>query len=115
VPDWLRAVAHPAWFERYGHRIEDCRLPKSQAKREALALEIGADGFLLLDALDAASAPEAARAVPMVQTLRDVWRVHYARENGSPRWRAGAELPPVGERLQSPYDPEMHDSTKRGL
>jgi transposase len=29
--------------------------------------------------------------------------------------RAGAELPPVGERLQSPYDPEMHDSTKRGL
>jgi transposase len=115
VPDWLRAVAHPAWFERYDHRIEDCRLPKSQAKREALALEIGADGFLLLDALDAASAPEAARVVPMVQTLRDVWRVHYARDDGQPRWRAGAELPPVGERLQSPYDPEMHYSTKRGL
>ena len=37
-------------------------------------------------------------------------------ENGrSPHWRAGAELPPVGERLQSPYDPEAHYSTKRGL
>src|SRR3954468_15829353 len=24
--------------------------------------------------------------------------------DGPPRWRAGAELPPVGERLQSPYD-----------
>ena len=52
----------------------------------------------------------------MVATLRDVWRVHYAREgDGSPRWRAGSELPPVGERLQSPYDPEAHYSTKRQM
>ncbi|HEX8375409.1 MAG TPA: hypothetical protein VF606_09545 [Geminicoccaceae bacterium] len=77
---------------------------------------IGADGFLLLDALDAPGAPTTAREVPMARTLRDVWRVHYAREgDGRPRWRAGAELPPVGERLQSPYDPEMHYSTKRQL
>ena len=90
VPDWLRAVAPPAWFERYARRIEDYRLPKSREKREALALEIGADGFLLLDALDAPAAPAAARAVPMVRTLRDVWRVHYARgDDGRPRWRAG--------------------------
>src|SRR5215213_9185888 len=115
VPDWLRTLAQPAWFERYGRRIEEYRLPKSRDKREALALEVGADGFCLLDALDGPDAPAAARALPMVQTLRDVWRVHYAREDGRPRWRAGAELPPVGERLQSPYDPEMHDSTKRGL
>jgi transposase len=51
----------------------------------------------------------------MVQTLRDVWRVHYARDGGRLRWRSGAELPPVGERLQSPYDPEMHYSAKFGL
>jgi transposase len=117
VPGWLRGVAQPAWFVRYARRVEDYRLPKSREQREALALEIGADGFLLLDALDAPDAPEAARGVPMVGTLRDVWRVHYAREDGGrrPSWRAGAELPPVGERLQSPYDPEMHYSTKRGL
>ena len=114
VPDWLRGIARPAWFERYARRIEDYRLPKGRAEREALALEVGADGFLLLDALDAPAAPAAARGVPMVQTLRDVWRVHYAREgDGPPRWRAGSELPPVGERLQSPYDPEAHYSTKR--
>jgi transposase len=115
VPDWVRTIAQPAWFDRYAHRIEDYRLPKSREKREALSLEIGTDGFFLLDALDDASAPAAARAVPMVQTLRDVWRVHYARDDGRPRWRAGAELPPVGERLQSPYDPEMHYSTKRQM
>ena len=37
------------------------------------------------------------------------------RDDGRPRWRAGAELPPVGERLQSPYDPEVHYSTKRQI
>ncbi len=116
VPEWVRATAQPVWFERYGRRIEDYRLPKSQEKREALALEIGADGFFLLDALDGSSAPASARELAMVQTLRDVWRVHYAREDdGRPRWRVVAELPPVGERLQSPYDPEMHYSTKRQM
>jgi transposase len=116
APDWLRGIAQPVWFERYGRRVEDYRLPKAQAEREALALAIGADGFALLDALDASEAPPDVRAVPMVKTLRDVWRVHYGRQgSGPPRWRSGAELPPVGERLQSPYDPEMHYSTKRQM
>src|SRR5919206_868920 len=116
VPDWLRGIARPVWFERYGRRVEDYRLPKAREEREALALAIGEDGFLLLDALDAPGAPAEAREVPMVATLRDVWRIHYAREgDGRPRWRAGAELPPVGERLQSPYDPEAHYSTKRQM
>jgi transposase len=115
VPDWLREIAQPAWFERYARRIEDSRLPKSSEKRAALALEIGTDGFVLLDALDAPTAPPAARDVPMVQTMRDVWRVHYAGDDGRSRWRVAAELPPVGERLQSPYDPKMHYSTKRQL
>src|SRR5215210_4716542 len=79
APDWLRAVAKPVWFERYGRRVEDYRLPKSREEREALALEVGADGFVLLDALDAPDAPAAARELPMVRTLCDVWRVHYAR------------------------------------
>ena len=30
VPDWLRGVARPAWFERYARRVEDYRLPKSR-------------------------------------------------------------------------------------
>ena len=116
VPDWLRGIAQPVWFERYARRVEDYRLPKKQAEREALALEVGADGFVLLNALDALDAPVAAREVPMVGTLRDVWRIRYGREgDGPPRWRSGSELPPVGERLQPPCDPDMHYSTKRGM
>src|SRR3954466_6841421 len=91
VPDWLRMTSSPAWFERYGRRVEDYRLPKRREDRETLALEVGADGFVLLDTLDRPDAPGAAREVVMVKTLRDVWQVHYAREgDGPPRWRAGA-------------------------
>jgi hypothetical protein len=49
----------------------------------------------------------------MVQTLRDVWRVHYARDGGRLRWRSSSKLPPVVERVQSTYDPEAHFSMKR--
>ncbi len=40
VPDWLRSVAQPAWFERYRRRAEECRLSKGREKREALALGV---------------------------------------------------------------------------
>jgi transposase len=116
VPDWLRAVAPSAWFKRYARRIEEYRLPRGREAREALALEIGADGFLLLAMLDGPATPAEACAVPMVQTLRAVWRVHYVRgEDGQLRWRKAEELPPVAERMQSPHDPEAHFSMKRQL
>jgi transposase len=38
APDWLRGIARPVWFERYGRRVEDYRLPKGRAEREAHAL-----------------------------------------------------------------------------
>lgn len=116
APDWLRGVAPAAWYARYAHRIEDYRLPRSTAEREALALQVGADGYALLAAVDAEGAPEAVRAAPAVAPLRVVWATHYARrDDGTPRWRDPKEWPPVGERVQSPYDPEMHYSAKRGI
>jgi transposase len=86
---------------------------RSQEKREALLLTVGADGFLLLDALDAATTPAPAREVAMVETLRKVWRTHYSQDDGRLRWREVKELPAVGDRLQSPYDSEAHYSAKR--
>jgi transposase len=117
APRWLLGVAEPAWFERYVQRAEDWRLPGgSKQERAAYAQQVGTDGFALLDALDAESAPAAARQGPMLAALRSVWQTHFERRNdGPPRWRDGAELPPVGERIQSPYDPQMHYSAKRGM
>jgi hypothetical protein len=35
APDWLKPQVQPDGFERYGERIEDDRLPKDKAEREA--------------------------------------------------------------------------------
>jgi transposase len=48
APDWLRAQVPPEWFDRYGTRIENYRLPHTTAAREELAVTIGADGRRLL-------------------------------------------------------------------
>src|SRR5215471_5684732 len=61
APDWLQALAPLAWYERYGKRIEDVRLPKEKADREAYAQMVGEDGFHFLDAVTAAEAPKEAR------------------------------------------------------
>src|SRR3954449_1690691 len=37
APDWLREVAPKAWYERYALRVEDGRLPRTAAEREACA------------------------------------------------------------------------------
>ena len=117
APEWLQAVAELRWFKLYAQRAENWRLPGgSKDKRDAYAQEVGTDGFALLDALDHTATPHVARDVPIVETLRQVWKAHFDRNTGGPpRWREGAELPPVGERIQSPYDPQMHYSKKRAL
>jgi transposase len=77
APDWLRPQLDPAWAERYGPRLDEYRLPKAQAAREALAAQIGHDGFRLLTAVYAPAAPPWLRAVPAVETLRRVWLQQY--------------------------------------
>jgi transposase len=57
APEWLRAVSHPDWRDRYTRRAEDDRLPTTHAARAALALTIGHDGWRLLAAIDHADAP----------------------------------------------------------
>src|SRR5262249_6194447 len=113
APEWTRGVARPEWFERYSHRVEDSRLPKEQAGRQAYALAVGEDGFALLDALDSDEAAAPLRAMPAVQVLRTAWARHYERTGGQVSWKADAELPQAAERLESPYDPEARYRSKR--
>jgi len=115
APDWLRAQAPPAWFERYAHRMENYRLPETAAAREALATAIGADGRRLLQAVEAAVDLSWLREVPAVQTLRKVWAEQYTDPPGPLRWRAMQERAPSAALIASPYDPEARYSTKRGL
>jgi hypothetical protein len=61
APRWLRAVVPADWHARYDRRVENARLPESTAKREAYAVQAGADGYLLQDALDRPGTPAGTR------------------------------------------------------
>jgi hypothetical protein len=73
APAWLEGVVADQWYERYGQRARDWRLPKAEAARAALAVTVGADGFALLEAVHGTGAPGWLWQVPAVQTLRAVW------------------------------------------
>jgi transposase len=112
APDRLRGAAPRAWYERYARRVEDDRLPRSAAEREAHARTVGEDGFALLDRLDEPATPEDLRRLPEVEVLRRVWARRFARDGGPPsgnggvRFRPKEELPPAADKVESPYDPE---------
>ena len=116
APDWLRQQVTAEWFECYGQRVEESRLPKGEAKRYAYAEQIGADGLQLLHAIYAETAPRWLRAIPTVDILRQTWVYqYYTDENGHLRWRQAKNLPPAGMRIDSPYDPEAHFGNKRSI
>src|ERR687884_485822 len=79
APDWLQAITPLAWYERSSRRIEASRLPKAKAEREAYAQMVGEDGFQFLDALEAPDAPQEARELPLLESLRQTWQRHYER------------------------------------
>ena len=124
APDWLQAITPLAWYERYSRRIEDTRLPKDAAEREAYAQMVGEDGFHFLDAFETAQAPQEARELPILTTLRRTWQRHYDRigdktagaEGGAVhrvRFKTNRALPPAAEGIESPYDPEARYRHKR--
>jgi transposase len=118
APDWLRA-APEAWYKRDAHRVEDGRLPRAAAEREAYARTVGEDGFALLDRLDQPETPEGLRSLPKVAILRQVWARHFVREDGAPpggsvRLRAKEDPPPEAEPVESPYDTEARFRTRSG-
>jgi len=117
VPDWLRALSPPAWFERYSRRVEEYRLPSAKQARSDLAATIGAEGFVLLTAVYASAAPAAARALPALDILRQVWLQQYyaPAADGSTRWREADDTAPASHLIHSPYDLEARYSTKHEL
>jgi transposase len=117
APAWLQELAPLAWYERYGKRIEDTRLPQGKASRDAYAQMVGEDGFQLLDALDTSEIPQGLRELPLIAALRQTWQRHYERSTGEVtasghpavsrvRFKANRDLPPAAEGIESPYDPE---------
>jgi transposase len=118
APDWLATHIDAQWVQRYGARADSYRLPQGQDKRTTMAVQVGADGFDLLDAIHADHAPAWLREVPSVVVLRRVWITQYHRTITDGRqevaWREDKDLPPSRQRLCSPYDTDARYATKRG-
>lgn len=118
MPEWLQQVAQTVWFQRYGQRFDNLRLPKTREAREQLSETIGADGFALLTAVYAATTPAQRRQLPGVEILRQIWIQQYwvaEQADGTYhlRLRTDDNQPAGEQRIHSPYDVEARYSAKQ--
>ncbi|MEC4021142.1 transposase, partial [Streptomyces sp. H27-D2] len=116
APQWLSPLVTADWAKRYGARIDSYRFPKGDNVRAGWAGQVGQDGFTILQAAFAPTAPGRLREIPAVQVLRRAWVEQYHRDEDGMgvRWREGKDLPPGRRRLSSPYDPDARYGVKRG-
>jgi len=112
APSWLQAHVPAAWVDRYGHRLDSARLPSGKDARRAWACQVGADGYHLLDAIYAADAPPALRAVEAVEVLRQIWVQQFTHDEDRVGWREETDLPPAAQRINAPYDPDARYGAK---
>ena len=122
-PDWLaQRICVADWNRRYGTPMTSWRPPRSEARREELAVAYARDGYALLEAVYDPSAPPWLRELPAVDVLRRVLLQNYTRTitaDGREVIRRrekepdGDGLPPGHARIASPYDLDARWGAKR--
>lgn len=112
APNWLGKWVPHEWFDRYSRAIEEYRLPKGISARQVYAEMIGRDGMQLISALYD-DGPDWLRQIPSVEVLRQTWVHQYLVDDGQVRLRSAKDLPPAGQRYDSPYDPQARYGNKR--
>ncbi len=103
----------PDWFDLYGPRFDSYRLPQTKSELGELQLRIGRDGHHLLSAIYSENAPDYLAQIPSVEIMRQVWIQQYYQDNEVLKWRKRNQLPPNKQLIESPYDPEARNRTKR--
>ncbi len=113
APQWVQDHVPVEWYERYGARLEQYRLPKSETERQALGLTIGMDGHQVLSIVYASDCPLAIRVHPAIEVLRQVWVQQYYIQGEKVYFRESDNLPPAERLIRSPYDLDARFSCKR--
>ena len=109
---WLLSWVEPDWFDRYVHRFELTRFPKTKSQQEALRAQVGADVAQLLQALAQASTPAGLVELPEVVVLGQIFAQHYQLREGRAYWRDGPACEQE-ENRNSPYDLDARFAVKR--
>jgi transposase len=78
-PAWVQPHVPLDWYPRYGLRSDQTRLPKDASKREALAQQVGADGYQLLAWVQTVHTSPGLRERPALEALRQIWLQQYDR------------------------------------
>ncbi len=112
APEWVRAYVPAEWVERYGERLEHERLPKEEEERKQYANQVGADGWVLLHALNAASTADWMKSLPAVMTLRCIWEQQFDLLDQGGKFREELALP-AAQVINSPYDLDARYGKKR--
>jgi transposase len=116
APDWVQERVPPDWYERYGRRIQEYRLPRSQADRAAYARQVGADGGWLLAQRAHPQTPAALNGLAEVALLRRFWQQEDVMDAaGGYALRDPQAVPAAREHLESPDAPEARFATQRGM
>lgn len=119
APEWLQQIAPDDWYERYGRRIENYRLPSKESERVAYAQQIGEDGDYLLKCLAASDVAAEGQALKSVQTLMSLWQYHYSHSEGEDgsglRWKSSREMSAQTACIESPYDTEARYCRRQGI
>jgi transposase len=122
-PDWVvQRICVSDWARRYGTPMTAWRPPASQAEQDELAIAYARDGYALLEAVYATTAPAWLRELPAVGVLRRVLVQNYTRTitadgrevvERREKEPEGDGLPPGHARIASPYDTDAQWGVKR--
>src|SRR5689334_24872654 len=85
---------------------------KREDERKQYANQVGADGWLLLRALDAASTADWLKTLPAVMTLRCIWQQQFEPLEQGGQWQVEPALL-AAQLINSPYDLDARYGKKR--
>ncbi len=78
-------------FDLYVYRFELQRFPKGKQAQVELLEQMGQDGWVLLQAVQA---PEAVRGCSLIAVSQQVWQQHFELVKGRVKWRDGPNIIP---------------------
>ena len=119
APEWLTTITPNEWYTRYGRRIEDYQLPRSEVKRDAYAQQVGEDAYYLLSCLETSDIADW-QNLAQIEALKIMLARHYAYNADAPeeervRWKSKKELPRAEAGIESPYDIDARFRSRSGV